>query len=333
MKQARPTSSITVDNAIPQSHAWLQSSLVRHVAARRALLLVVAAMIAPRTTLAAEPQPILLWPEGAPGAHGNTDNDKPWMTPYLPSGKATGTAVVVCPGGGYGGIAMDHEGKQVAQWLNDNGIAAFVLKYRHRGTGYGHPAPLQDVQRAIRVVRTRAAEWNIKPDHIGVLGFSAGGHLASSSGTHIAPADPNAADPVARVTSRPDFMVLIYPVISLIEPYTHGGSRQNLLGDNPPEDLVIAMSNERQVTSETPPTFLVHGNEDTGVPAENSLAFYAALRRAKVPAEMHIFEKGPHGFGLGKPGDEASVWPKLAIRWLQFRGMIPAAQPDSPPAK
>lgn len=270
-----------------------------------------------------EPSPVRLWAGKAPEARGESDNDTPWVTPYLPAkDRATGAAIVVCPGGGYGNLAMDHEGKQVAAWLNEAGIAAFVLKYRHQGTGYGHPAPLLDAQRAIRLVRSRAEEWGVKADRIGVLGFSAGGHLASTAGTHFDAGDSGASDPVDRISCRPDFMVLIYPVISLVEPYTHKGSRKNLLGETPDAALVEKFSNERQVTPQTPPTFLVHTNEDTGVPAENSLAFYAALRKAKVPAELHVFEKGPHGFGLGKPELAASAWPKLCEQWLRARKLI-----------
>ncbi|HOA72295.1 MAG TPA: alpha/beta hydrolase [Phycisphaerae bacterium] len=270
-----------------------------------------------------EPAHIRLWPGRAPEAVGDAENDTPWITPYLPpTERAMGTAIVVCPGGGYGHIAMDHEGLAVARWLNDIGVAAFVLKYRHRNTGYGHPAPMLDVQRAIRVVRSRAAEWNLDPDRIGVLGFSAGGHLASTAGTHFTPGDPAANDPVERVSCRPDFMVLIYPVISLAEDFTHKGSRRNLLGENPDPALVENLSNERQVTPLTPPTFLVHTDEDKGVPVENSLAFYAALRKAKVPAELHVFEKGPHGFGLGKPDLAASAWPQLCEKWLRARNLL-----------
>lgn len=280
--------------------------------------------------MAAEPASVRLWAGPAPEAVGTADNDTPWFTPYLPpADRANGAAIIVCPGGGYGNLAVDHEGRQVAAWLNDMGVAAFVLKYRHRGTGYGHPAPMLDVQRAIRLVRHRASEWRLRPDRIGVLGFSAGGHLASTAATHFAPGDPDAPDPVERVSCRPDFAVLVYPVISLVEPYAHKGSRKNLLGESPDEELVLKFSNERQVTPQTPPTFLLHTDEDGGVPVENSLAFYAALRKAKVPAELHVFEKGPHGFGLGKPGMAAAEWPKLCERWLGGRGLLDPA-PSAP---
>ena len=267
----------------------------------------------------------LLWPEGAPGAKGNEDGDKPSLTIYLPpKDKATGTAVVICPGGGYGFLAMDHEGHQVAQWLNSLGVAAFILKYRHRnsGAGYGHPAPLQDSQRAIGIVRLRAKELNINPNRIGILGFSAGGHLASTAGTHFHKGKSNAKDPIDRVSCRPDFMILIYPVISLTEWYVHKGSMRNLLGDKADKKLIENLSNERQVTPETPPTFLVHTDQDTGVPAENSIYFYLALRKAKVPAEMHIYQKGSHGFGLGKKNDAVSSWPVRCAEWMQGMGLL-----------
>jgi acetyl esterase/lipase len=297
---------------------------------RIAILSFLAAFWIPNVTARADaPAPIRLWPGRAAEAVGDAENDTPWITPYLPARqRASGTAIVVCPGGGYANIAFEHEGVLVARWLNDIGVAAFVLKYRHRGTGYGHPAPLLDVQRAIQLVRCRTDQWQLKPDRIGVLGFSAGGHLASSAGTHFVPGNPAASDPVERVGSRPDFLVLIYPVISLAEPFTHKGSRENLLGENPDPSLVIQMSSQRQVTAQTPPTFLVHGDEDKGVPVENSLAFYAALRKAKVPAELHVFEKGPHGFGLGRPGLPASMWPKLCENWLRSRNLLPGEKAD-----
>jgi len=275
----------------------------------------------------------LLWPTGAPGAKGNEDGDKPTLTIYLPPKsrkghlsveKATGTAVVICPGGGYGHLAMDHEGHQIAQWLNSLGVAGFILKYRHRnsGAGYGHPAPLQDAQRAISTVRYRAKEWNIDPGRIGILGFSAGGHLASTAGTHFHKGRGDAKDPIDRVSCRPDFMVLIYPVISLAEWYVHRGSKRNLLGDKADKKVVEILSNERQVTSETPPTFLIHTDEDKGVPAENSIYFYLALRKAKVPAEMHIYQKGQHGFGLGKKHGAVSSWSVRCADWMRGLGLL-----------
>ena len=266
----------------------------------------------------------LLWPEGAPGAKGSADGDKPKLTVYLPrKQKATGAAVVICPGGGYGHLAMDHEGHQIAEWLNSLGVAGFILEYRHRnsGAGYGHPAPLQDAQRAVRMVRSRAGRYDIDPNRIGILGFSAGGHLASTAGTHFETGNAEAKDPIDRVSCRPDFMVLIYPVISLAESFTHKGSGRNLLGDNPEPKLLDYLSNEKQVTAQTPPTFLVHTYEDRAVPAENSIYFYLALRKAKVPAEMHLYQKGRHGFGLGKTIAAASSWPVRCAEWMRGLGL------------
>jgi acetyl esterase/lipase len=265
----------------------------------------------------------LLWPAGAPGSKGQTDNDKPTLTISLPpSDKASGAAVVVCPGGGYGGLAMSYEGIDVAAWLNGHGIAAFVLKYRHRGTGYGHPAPLDDAQRAIRTVRGRAAEFGVDPSRIGILGFSAGGHLASTAGTHFDRGKSEASDPIERASCRPDFLILCYPVISFTTPHAHQGSRKNLLGDNPDAKVVESMSNELQVTSETPPTFLWHTDADTGVPPENSVLFYLALRKAKVPAELHVYEKGRHGLGLAGGVPAVSNWPGACIDWMRGRGLL-----------
>jgi acetyl esterase/lipase len=275
--------------------------------------------------VAAEPKVELLWPNGAPGAKGDAEGDKPTLTIYLPpQEKATGASVVICPGGGYGALAMDHEGHQIAQWLNSFGVAGFIVKYRHRnsGAGYGHPIPLLDAQRAIRTVRSRAQEWGVDPSRIGILGFSAGGHLASSAATHFNDSFGEPKDQIDRVSCRPDFAVLIYPVIAFGEPFTHMGSQKNLLGPNADAALVEKMSNEKQVTPQTPPTFLVHTWEDTAVPAENSIYFYLALRQAKVPAEMHIFLKGQHGFGLGQKVGAASAWPGLCQKWMEASGFL-----------
>jgi acetyl esterase/lipase len=197
-----------------------------------------------------------------------------------------------------------------------------VLKYRHKGTGYQHPAPLDDAQRAIRTVRARAAEFKVDPAKIGILGFSAGGHLASSAGTHFDAGNSSAEDSIDRVSCRPDYLVLCYPVISFTTPYTHQGSRRNLLGENADPKLVEKFSNELQVTAETPPTFLFHTDADTGVPPENSALFYLALKKAKVPAEMHIYEKGPHGVGLAKDRPAISTWPDLCQAWMKGRGLL-----------
>jgi acetyl esterase/lipase len=274
---------------------------------------------------------IPLWPAGAPGAKGNDpDKDVPTLTAWLPpTDKATGASIVVCPGGGYGMLAVDHEGKQVAEWLNQLGIATFVLKYR-LGPRYHHPAMLQDAGRAIRTVRARASEWGLDPRRVAILGFSAGGHLASTAGTHFDAGKPDSEDPIERFSSRPDRMILVYPVIALATPYGHSGSLKNLLGDKPSQQLIESLSNERQVTKDTPPTFLAHTNADTGVPAENSLLFALALRKAGVPVELHLFERGPHGLGLGggtanfrvPPEPSFKAWPKLCETWLKNQGFL-----------
>jgi acetyl esterase/lipase len=273
-----------------------------------------------------------LWPGGVPGSLGDDPaRDVPTLSYSAPAPeKATGAAVVVCPGGGYGMLAADHEGRQVAEWLNRMGLAAFVLKYR-LGPRYHHPAMLQDAGRAIRTVRARAGEWHLDPNRVAILGFSAGGHLASTAGTHFDAGRADDEDPVERVSSRPDRMLLLYPVISLNTPYAHAGSRRNLLGEDPPAELVAGLSNETQVTPQTPPTFLVHTNEDTVVPPENSLLFALALRKARVPLELHVFEKGRHGLGLGeglanfKPTDKSDgfrAWPGLCETWLRGQGFL-----------
>jgi acetyl esterase/lipase len=267
------------------------------------------------------PKVELLWPKGAPGAAGDTDADKPSLTVYLPpADKAVGTAVVVCPGGGYGALAP-HEGKDVAEYLNTLGVTAFVLKYR-LAPRYKHPAPLTDAQRAVRFVRANAEKYGVKPDRVGIMGFSAGGHLASTAATHFEDGKADSDDPVEKVGCRPDFAILCYPVITMEAPVTHMGSRNNLLGKEPDPKLVENLSNEKQVTAKTPPTFLFHTNEDSGVLPENSILFYSALRKAKVPAELHIYEKGKHGVGLAKNDPVLSGWTTCLAGWLKTRGLL-----------
>ena len=270
----------------------------------------------------AGPKTFPLWPDGAPGARGNDPKlDVPTITVFRPATGATGASVVICPGGGYGGLAMSYEGVEVAEWLNTRGVTGVVLQYR-LAPRYHHPAMLDDAARAIRTVRARAGEWGLDPKRVGILGFSAGGHLASTAGTHFDAGKPDAADVVARQSSRPDLMILVYPVIAMTTPYGHEGSKHNLLGDNPSAELVASLSNETQVTRETPPTFLVHTDGDTAVPAENSLLFAMALRRAHVPLELHIFEKGQHGLGLGRGNAAFAAWPKLCEAWLRVQGFV-----------
>ncbi len=271
-----------------------------------------------------EPEVVVLWPGGAPGAVGNEDVDRPTLSLYpVDEPRATGAAVVVCPGGGYRVLAMDHEGTQIARWLNSIGVAAFVLKYR-LGPRYHHPAPLNDAQRALRYVRLNADKFHIDRSRVGIWGFSAGGHLASTAETHFDRGDPQAAEEIDRMSSRPDFAILAYPVISFTTEYTHKGSLRNLLGDDPDPKLVASLSNENQVTADTPPTFLFHTNEDHGVPAENSVLFYLALRKAGVPAELHIYEHGPHGVGLAPTDLALSSWPRRLADWLYGRGLLTA---------
>jgi len=268
------------------------------------------------------PKADLLWPDGAPGALGSADEDKPSLTPHVVSGpRATGTAVIVCPGGSYVHLSMDKEGEQVAAWLNSLGVSAFVLKYR-LGPRYHHPVELGDAQRAIRTVRYKAAEWHIDPARIGIMGFSAGGHLASTAGTHYDAGKPEAADPIDRVSSKPDFMVLCYAVITMKEPFVHAGSRMNLLGNSPDAALLDSLSNETQVNAQTPPAFLFHTANDRTVPVENSIQFFLALRKAGVPAEMHIYENGPHGVGLAPTDATLSSWPARLEAWLRGRGLL-----------
>jgi acetyl esterase/lipase len=265
-----------------------------------------------------------LWPKGAPLAQGEEEKDKPNLSLYLaPEDKANGAAVVVCPGGGYGGLAKDHEGHQVGQFFNSIGVSAFILTSRH-APKYRHPCPMLDVQRAIRTVRARAAEWKVDPTRIGVMGFSAGGHLTSTAVTHFDDGKADAEDPIEKASCRPDFGILVYPVIALDKPYTHQGSKKNLLGDkvNDPA-LVEDLSCEKRVTEKTPPCFLFHTTADTGVPPENSIDFYLALRKAKVPAELHIYERGPHGVGLGNDKfPELKSWPERLSAWMGVRGLL-----------
>lgn len=275
---------------------------------------------APENPILAEPVTFPLWENGAPGALGNDPTDQPTLTYYAAMG-ATGTAVIVAPGGGYQMLAINHEGRQIANWLNAQGVSAFVLRYR-LGPRYHHPIELDDAQRAIRLVRSHAKEFGIQQDRVGIMGFSAGGHLASTAATHFDSGNPSAPDPIDRASSRPDFAILCYPVISFVAPFSHKGSEKNLLGDNPDPKLAENLSNELQVTPQTPPTFLFTTSADIDVPAENSVAFYLALHKAGVPAELHVFEKGPHGVGLDLGDPALGEWPKLLTNWLRGRGLL-----------
>ena len=267
-------------------------------------------------------QVLPLWSGAAPGAQGTADADIPAITVFLPRTMTASTpAMIVCPGGGYGALAANHEGRQVANFLNSLGMAAFVLRYR-LGPRYHHPVELGDVQRAIRTVRSHAREWRLDPSRIGVMGFSAGGHLAMTASTWFERANSTAEDPVDRESSRPDFAVLGYPVISMTAAWTHQGSKRNLLGEVPDPDLAKRLSGELAVQKDTPPTFIFQTNEDTSVPAENAVQYYLALRQAGVPAEMHVFEKGAHGVGLANDNPALSPWSALLANWLRVRGAI-----------
>ncbi|MCE2798874.1 MAG: alpha/beta hydrolase [Planctomycetaceae bacterium] len=276
-------------------------------------------------TLAIEPEDIQvpLWPEGAPGALGNEPKDVPTLTVRkVESSNPTG-ALIICPGGGYGGLAMDHEGKQIVQWANSMGLTAVLCDYRHRGKGYGHPAPSQDALRAVRLVRAKASEWNIDPNKIGIMGFSAGGHLVSTVITQFDAGNKESTDTVARESSRPDFAILCYPVISMGSSFTHRGSEVNLLGEKASKETLEQFASERHVRSDTPPTFLMHTVEDKPVPVENSLVFYQAMVAKQVPGELHIYQKGPHGVGLARNIPGTSDWPLACQRWLKQLQMVP----------
>jgi acetyl esterase/lipase len=278
-------------------------------------LFALAAAITP--ACAQDPLPVPLWPDGAPGALGKEDKDVPTLTPYLAEpATATGAAMVILPGGGYGGLA-GHEGKGYADWLAKNGVSCFVVKYRLGSQGYRHPSMLQDAARAVRLVRARAAEYKIDPKRVGIMGSSAGGHLASTLLTHFEAGKAEAADPVERQSSRPDLGILCYAVISM-GPLTHGGSRQNLLGKTPDPELVKLLSNELQVTKDTPPCFVWHTWEDNAVKVENSLEFALALQRHGVPFDLHIYQKGGHGMGLGN----GHPWTKDCLFWLKEQRFV-----------
>lgn len=262
----------------------------------------------------------LLWPDGAPQAQGDTDADKPGVWVYPARENANGTAIVICPGGAYSIHATDHEGVQPAKYFNSIGVTAFVLRYRL--SPYRHPVPLMDAQRALRLVRAHADEFKIDKNRVGLMGFSAGGHLTSTAVTHFDAGDAATADPVDKESSRPDFGILGYPVVSFTSDYAHRGSGNNLLGKDATAEQLKSLSNELNVTKETPPVFLFHTSEDTGVPAENSISFYLACRKAGVPAELHVYQHGPHGAGLANEHPALSQWISNAGTWLQQNALL-----------
>lgn len=293
------------------------------------------------TQASAQEQTLKLWPDKVPGAISNAsykeetaydENKKsprigkvtdPTITVYLPpKEKANGTAVVICPGGGYGRLAIDHEGYDIGVWLKEQGIAGIVLKYRLPSESIMKDksvGPLQDAQEAIRMVRRHAKEWNINPNKVGIMGFSAGGHVASTASTHY---KDNVYQATDTVSARPSFSILIYPVISMTKEITHGGSQKALLGATPEPKLIERFSNELQVTADTPPAFLVHSTDDGTVPVQNSIDYLLALKRNKVPAELHIYEKGGHGYGMGRSSGTESTWPEACKKWLKARGLL-----------
>jgi acetyl esterase/lipase len=269
------------------------------------------------------PAPVPLWANGAPGALGSSEEDTPTIAAFIPASNPTKTAVIVAPGGGYVHLSMAKEGSDVAAWLNAHGVAAFVLRYR-LGPKYHNPIELGDAQRAMRTVRADAAKYGIAPDHIGMWGFSAGGHLTASAGTMFDAGNAAAADPIDQQSSRPDFLILAYPVITMEDPYVHKGSRQYLLGDSPTQAEMDAMSPELHVTAQTPPAFLFSTTDDHTVPIMNSVMFYSALVKAGVPAEMHIFQHGAHGSGLAPTNPQLRPWTELLIKWMRERGYAAA---------
>ena len=287
-------------------------------------LFAIAAVAAFPFLLRAEMQaPIPLWPDGAPGALGSTSNDIPTLTPYLPDPtNATGAAMVICPGGAYVNLAP-HEGNDYALWLNQHGVACVVLKYRLGSHGYRHPAMFQDAARAVRLVRAQAADWKINPKRVGIMGSSAGGHLAATLLTHFDSGDTNSSDVIERQNSRPDLGILCYPVITMGE-FAHQGSKENLLGKKPSPELVTLLSNELQVTTNTPPCFLWATFEDKTVPVENTLMFAGALRKNHVPFDLHIYQKGRHGLGLDNkpPFAHPHPWANDCLFWLKAQGFV-----------
>ncbi len=293
-------------------------------------ILVVATLLCSTPTSAQETPPYIATPQAILLGTGETTTldastaDIPIakLYPAKSSDGKTHPLLVICPGGGYGGLAMDHEGDQIARWANDIHMSALVCYYRHRGQGVGHPVPLQDAQQAIRLARARASEWNIDPSKVGILGFSAGGHLASTVLTHFDSGTAETGNLIAKQSSRPDFGILCYPVIGMGKPYTHEGSQRNLLGAEPDPMLLAQLSNEEQVTKETPPTFLWHTWEDEGVVPLNSILFYAAMVKNHVPGELHVFEKGEHGVGLARNIPATQAWSTLCENWLRARGIL-----------
>ncbi|MEO9089205.1 MAG: alpha/beta hydrolase [Rhodanobacter sp.] len=298
-------------------------SLRAKLSALGALLLIASMGHANTTT-------VPLWPGTSP-PDGARQQQLPLLTAYVPASNPTGTAVVICPGGGYEVLAVSWEGTLVAQWFNQQHVAAFVLQYRH-GVDHGYPQPIDDGRRAMRWVRAHAGTYHLAKDHIGIMGFSAGGHVASAVSTHFGPDTRLGNDAIAKVSARPDFTILAYPVVTMKKDLTHMGSRENLLGKHPTGALVEFLSNETQVTDQTPPAFIYATDADTTVPPENSVNYYLALHRHHVPAELHIFREGGHGTGLGQNDQLLSIWPALLARWMAGMGLMEFNHIQPPPA-
>lgn len=309
---------------------------------RLCILITLACSAAPFNALHAQattPQSVFLWPDGAPGALGQTETDKPRMYLFLPRQRSTSAAILIIPGGGYQHVAIGHEGFQIAEWLNEQGMPAFVLDYRVKP--YRYPIEIDDGRRALRLIRAHAEEYGIDANRIGVWGSSAGGHLASSLGTHCesvaataahSPADTVVSnDPVDHLSCKPDFMVLAYPVIAMEQPVAHSGSRKNLFGPDPDPALLHEYSNQYAVTPDTPPTFIFATSYDPVVPVENSLDFYRALVHAHVPVEIHLFDYSNHGCGLCGSIVPLRVWPALLRTWLIDKSFLPPNAPPLPP--
>jgi len=295
------------------NHKASGSSLRAKLGALTALLLITSMAHASTTT-------VPLWSGTAP-PDGARQQQLPLLTAYIPASNPTGTAVVICPGGGYAALAVDWEGTLVAQWFNKHHVAAFVLQYRY-GADHGYPQPIDDGRRAMRWVRSHADTYHLARGHIGIMGFSAGGHVASTVSTHYGPGTALGNDAIAKVSARPDFTILAYPVVTMKKDLAHMGSRINLLGKHPTRAMVELLSNETQVTARTPPTFIYATDADKTVPPENSVDYYLALHRHHVPAELHIFREGGHGTGLGQNDQLLSIWPALLARWMAGMGLM-----------
>lgn len=290
----------------------------------RRLVRVTAAILlfssATQTAFAIDPVEVRLWTGDAPGATGQESKDVPTLIVYRPGGETGESAkprgiLVILPGGGYGHLAIDHEGHDIARWANSQGMIGAIVSYRHRNRGYGHPSPMLDAQRAIRLVRSKAEDWNVDATKVGGIGFSAGGHLASTVLTHFEN-HPSPADGIDRLSARPDFGIVCYGVIALGEPFTHAGSQRNLLGKDASPELIRSLSNEKQVMKNTPPCFVWHTVEDKVVDVENSLTFYSALAKLNNGSELHVFPDGRHGLGLAREIPGASQWPALCEDWM-----------------